>query len=543
MTVETIDLELCNGCGICVDSCSVDVLRLNTLVTERQEAPPCRLACPAGVDMRRYIHLLREGMFDEALIVLRETLPLPAITSRICPHPCELECARKDIDEAVNINSLERFVADYSLKEKAQPVRKIYAAKVAIIGSGPAGLAAAYDLAIMGYPVTVFESLPVLGGMLRIGVPEHRLPKEVLDAQINYIRDLGVEFRTNATLGKDMTFADLKSQGFQTVFLAFGAQLSKKLDIAGANLDGVLWGLDFLCDANLKRKASVKGRVLVIGGGNVAIDVALTALRLGAKEVQLACLESREEMPAYEEEIQQALDEGVVVNVSCGPRRILGDGSKKVSAVELIECTSAYDEKGRFIPCYDEKVSKTIKTDIVILAIGRVSDLSVVPEGIKTTQEGTIQVDPVTLETTLPGVFAGGDIASAQGVAIDAIAAGKRAAISIDRYLKGENLKAKRGEKQLRVSKPPREQIEEQLRQRTPFLPVDQRGHNFKEVKIGFNEDTMILEARRCMTCGSRAIIKYPEECMACDSCELNCPQNAIYVSPERQAPLMVGWR
>jgi len=543
MTVETIDLELCNGCGVCVDSCSVDVLRLDTSANEGRESPPCQLACPAGVDMRRYVHLLREGMIEEALDVLRDTLPLPAITGRICPHPCETECARKDVDEAVNINSLERFVADYDPREKARPVRKIYASKVAIIGSGPAGLAAAYDLAKMGYPVTVFESMPVLGGMLRVGVPEHRLPKEVLDAEIKYINDLGVEFKTSITLGKNMTLTDLKSQGFQSVFLALGAQLSRKPDIPGIKIDGVLWGLDFLQDANLKRKTSIKGRVLVIGGGNVAIDVALTALRLGAKEVQLACLESREEMPAYEEEIQQALDEGVIVNVSCGPRRILGDAGEKVSGVELIGCTSVIDNKGKFNPCYDENVNNTIKTDTVILAIGRASDLSLVPEGIKTTREGTIKVDPITLETTLPGVFAGGEITSAQGVAIDAIAAGKKAAVSIDCYIKGNDLKARRGEKQRIVGNTPREHMEELPRQRTPLLPVNKRHHNFKEVKTGFNDDMMLLEARRCTTCGSRVIIKYPEECMACDSCELNCPKDAIYVSPERYAPLMVGWR
>jgi NADPH-dependent glutamate synthase beta subunit-like oxidoreductase/NAD-dependent dihydropyrimidine dehydrogenase PreA subunit len=482
-------------------------------------------------------------MIEEAIMILRETLPLPAITGRICPHPCESECARNDIDEAVNINSLERFAADYGFREKVIPVRKIYAAKVAIIGSGPAGLAAAYDLAKMGYPVTVFESMPILGGMLRVAVPEHRLPKKVLDAEINYIRDLGVEFITDMTLGKNITLDDLKSQGFQTLFLALGAQLSRKLDIPGIKLNGVFDGLDFLRDANIRIKTSIKDRVMVIGGGNVAIDVALTALRLGAKEVQLACLESRAEMPAYEEEIQQALDEGVIVNVSCGPRRILGDAGKKVSAVEFVGCTSVIDNKGRFNPCYDENISKTIETDTVILAIGRTPDLSLVPEGIKTTREGTIKVDPVTLETTLPGVFAGGEITSAPGVAIHAIAAGKQAALSIDLYLKGNDLKAGRGEKQHIVSSTPRERIEEQPRQQTPLLPVNKRHHNFKEIKTGFNDDMMLLEARRCTTCGSRAIIKYPEECMACASCELNCPQDAIYVSPERYAPLMVGWR
>ncbi|MFC2070659.1 FAD-dependent oxidoreductase [Chloroflexota bacterium] len=542
MTVERIDPELCNGCGVCVNSCTMDVLRLDTLVADKEELPPCRLACPAGVDMRRYIHLLREGMVEEAIAVLREALPLPAVTGRVCPHPCESDCARKEVDEAVNINSLERFVADYLLREKAKPVRKIYTAKAAIVGSGPAGLAAAYELAKMGYPVTVFEALPALGGMLRVGIPEYRLPKNVLDAQINYIKDTGVEFKTDTAIGKDITLDGLRKEGYDAVFFAIGAQLSSKLDIEGTGLDGVLWGLDFLRDTNLKQKTKMKGRVLVIGGGNVAIDVALTALRMGADDVQLACLESNEEMPAYEEEIRQAIDEGVGINVSWGPKRILGDG-KKVTGVELVKCTSVFDKQGRFNPKYDEKVSKTIEADTVILAIGQASDLSLVPKGVKTTKEGTIQVDPITLETAVPGVFAGGDVAAAQGAVVEAIAAGKKAAISINRYLKGEDLKAGRGERQRRVMKPPQKDIESEERQITPLLTVNKRRGNFKEVKEVFDDDTMILEARRCTTCGSRAVITYPLECMACDGCELDCPQDAIYVSIERHSPLMVGWR
>jgi len=542
MTIELIDLELCNGCGICMDTCTMDVIRLDTLVAERVEYPPCRLACPAGVDMRSYMYLLKEGMIKEAFDVLREALPLPAVTGRVCPHPCESECARKDVDEAVNINALERFLADYWFQEKAQPARKIYSAKVAIVGSGPAGLAAAYELAKMGYPTTVFEALPVLGGMLRVGIPEYRLPKDVLDAQIDYIKDTGVEFKTNTAIGRDMTLADLRNEGYDAVFFAIGAQLSTKLDIEGINLDGVLWGLDFLRDVNLKREIKVKDKVLVIGGGNVAIDVALTALRLGAKEVELACLESREEMPAYQAEIQQALEEGVSIYVSWGPRRILGDG-KKVSGVELVRCTSVFDKTGRFNPSYDDKISKNVETEMVILAIGQTSDLSLLPEGVEATEGGNIQVDPTTLETAMPGVFAGGDVTSTQGSVIEAIGAGKEAAISIDRYLKGEDIKAGRGKRQRRVSYPPKEGIEEEPRQVKPLLPVDERHGNFKEVEIGFSEDAMMLESRRCMTCGSKAVVKYAIDCTACDGCELDCPQDAIYVSIERHEPLMVGWR
>jgi NADPH-dependent glutamate synthase beta subunit-like oxidoreductase/Pyruvate/2-oxoacid:ferredoxin oxidoreductase delta subunit len=542
MTIERIDQELCNGCGICVDSCSVDVLRLDTLAAERRESPPCSLACPAGVDMRRYIHLLREGMIEEALEVLRDSLPLPAVTGRICPHPCELDCARKDIDEAVNINALERYVGDFSLQQKARPARRLYSARVAIAGSGPAGLAAACDLVKIGYPVTVFEALPVTGGMLRMGIPEYRLPKNVLDAQIEYIRDLGVEFRTGISIGKDVDFARLKEQGYQALFLATGSQQSKKLEMPGIDLEGVVWGLDFLKSVNLKLKPEVKEKVLLIGGGNVAMDAALTALRLGARKVELACLESQEEMPAYREEIRQAQEEGISLNPGWGPGRILSNG-QKVAGVTLIKCTAVYDRQGRFKPVYDENTTKTIEADMLVFAIGQTSDLSLIPAGVTTTPEGTIQVDPATLATSLPGVFAGGDITSGQGSAVQAIGAGKKVAVSIDRYLKGDCFPAGQAARRRIVSKPPREKIEVLDRQTTPLLPSAKRALTFKEIKTGMNEDAVLLETRRCATCGSRAVIRYPEQCMACDSCEINCPQNAIYVSPERHAELMVGWR
>jgi NADPH-dependent glutamate synthase beta subunit-like oxidoreductase len=541
MSIERIDLQLCTGCGTCVNSCPCDVIRVDALVGDREEFPPCRLGCPAGVNIRAYISLLKEDRVEEAINILREDLPFAAITGRVCPHFCESECARKDVDEAMNIRSLERFVGDHWLKEKAQPVRKLYVAKVAIVGSGPAGLAAAYELAKMGYPITVFEAMPVLGGMLRLGVPEYRLPRDVLDAQINHIRDMGVEFKTNIAIGKDMTLKDLKSEGYQAVFLAIGAQLSTKLEIKGTELDGVLWGLDFLKDVNLKRQVNVKGKVLVIGGGNVAIDVALVARRLGAKEVRLACLESAEEMPAHKNGIAQAIDEGVDINVSWGPKRILGSNGK-VTGIELVRCVKVFDRGGVFNPSFDEQTTKTIEADMVILAIGQSADLSLVPQGVAT-QNGTIQVDPVTLQTSQPMLFAGGDVVLGPQSTVQAISSGRKAAVSIDRYLRGEDLKAGRDEKPRRVRRIPKEGIEKRARQVTPLLPVEQRRKNFKEVQGGFTWEALRQEAQRCMTCGGQAIIKYVDDCMCCDSCEYDCPVDAIYVSPEKYAPLMVSFR
>ena len=524
-------MRKCIGCGVCVNSCSMDVLRLNQFLIEKEEITPCRSACPAGVNMRGYIYLLTQGKLEEAMNLIREALPLPAITGHVCFHPCEKECARKEVDEAVNINALERYVADYWLQEKAKPALRIYLRKVAIIGSGPAGLAAAYDLVKMGYPVTVFEAQPLLGGMLRTGIPEYRLPGNILDAQIDYIEGMGVDFKTGVCFGKDLTLSGLKKKEYQAILFAIGAQQSRKIDIDGAQLPDVLWGLDFLRDVKLKRKVKVKDRVVVIGGGNVAIDAALTALRLGAKDVRIVCLECREEMPAHEEAIKTAMDEGVDISVSWGPKRVVGD-RKRVKGIELVRCLSVFDKTGRFNPSFDEKTTRSIETDMVIFAIGESTDLSVLPGEMKT-DNNHIVVDPVTLETNLPGVFAAGVAVSGPGSVVEAIASGKKAAVSIDRYLRGKDLKAGRETEVKVVKKPPREGVEKRPRQAISLLPVDQRKSNFNEIKTGFDKDRAEQEERRCMACGSRAFIKYLEDCMTCYTCERDCPEKAIFVSPE----------
>ncbi len=540
MSIDRVDQELCNGCGICITTCPLDVIRLDTEVKDKNEHPACRLACPAGVDMRVYMNLLKDGMVKEAMDVVREALPLPAVTGRVCPHPCENECSRKEVDEAVNINALERFVADSWLKEKPKPVDKIFTHKTAVIGSGPAGLSCAHFLARMGYPVTIFEAMPVLGGILRAGIPAYRLSREVLDAQINYILGLGVDFKTGVTIGKDITIEALRKE-FGAIFYAGGNQLSREIKIKGVGLKGVKWGLDYLKEVNLGGEAAIKGRVVVIGGGNVAMDVALTALRGGAKEVQIACLEKGGDMPAFKEEISQAIEEGIVIHEGWGPQEIVGKGGQ-VSGVKLVRCTGVYDKAGKFSPCYDENETRIINTDNSILAIGQAVDLSLIPAGMKLTRAETIQVDPVTLETTLPGVFAGGDIVSGPSSVVEAIAAGKRASVSIDRYLKGEDMEKGRYLRPKAVPYPPKEGIEKLDRCPTKLLPVNQRKGNFKEVKIVFDEDTANLESRRCMTCGSRAVISYVDECQLCVYCEMDCPRKAIWVAPEKKANPLMAW-
>ena len=540
MAIKQIDDAKCIGCGVCVNSCSMDVLRLNQFLIEKEEITPCRSACPAGVNMRGYIYLLTEGKLEEAMALIREALPLPAITGHVCFHPCEKECARKEVDEAVNINALERYVADYWLQEKAKVAPRIYLKKVAIIGSGPAGLAAAYELVRTGYPITVFEAQPLLGGMLRTGIPEYRLPENILDAQINYIKGMGVDFRSGVAFSKDLTLSELRKNEYEAILFAIGAQQSRRLEIEGARLPDVLWGLDFLREVKLKRKVRVKDRVVVVGGGNGAIDAALTALRLGAKDVRIVCLECREEMPAHEEAINTAMDEGIGLSVSWGPKRVVGD-SRRVEGIELVRCLSVFDDAGKFNPRLEEKATRFMEADMVIFAIGESTDLSALPREMKT-NNNHIMVDPVTLETSLPGVFAAGVAVAGPGSVVEAIASGKKAALSIDRYLRGKDLKVGRETEAKRVKKPPREGVEKRGRQAISLLPVDQRKSNFHEIKIGFDKDRAEREERRCMACGSRAFIKYLDDCMTCYTCEKDCPEKAIFVSPEHVLPKVSSW-
>lgn len=546
---------------------------------------PCMKACPVHTQAGRYVSLIAEGRYEEAYRYARAPNPFASICGRVCGHPCETDCRRGKFDSAISIRALKRFLTERYGPESRNPIEMFpekpavtHPEKVAVIGSGPAGLSAAHDLAVLGYAVTVFEAAPVPGGMLHLGIPEYRLPRDVLQAQIREILDLGPELRLNMRLGKDFTLADLRSQGYKAVLLAFGLHRSRDLSLPGNDLDGVVKGIDFLLNVNLGYRFSIGKRVIVIGGGNVAIDVARSALRqqqkltletlsssllpdnlsesemsvamkelmdvsraalrMGAREVHLVCLESREEMPAFGEEIDEGMEEGLKIHPSLGPKRFVG-AKGKLAGLETIRCTSVFDANRRFSPVFEEGSESLMACDTVILAIGQASDLSFLkPEdGVETTSQGTIKTDPETLMSTAPGIFAAGDIAFGPRLIISAVADGKRAAEGIDRYLRGPDWKPK--PKHVLITVLDHHEMaahfDEYSRLPVPVIPIDRRT-GVAEVESGYTEKQAREEASRCLRCWINTIFDGNEaegtECILCGGCVDVCPENCLRLVP-----------
>jgi NADPH-dependent glutamate synthase beta subunit-like oxidoreductase len=496
--VVIVDREKCkeaNRCGI-----------IKNLIPQLEMEAPCKVACPAHVNVPGYVALIAKGRYKEALNLIRERMPLPGVCGRICSHPCESKCARKDVDEPIDILALKRFASDSVAEEIPSPLPRTKRDKVAIVGSGPAGLAAAYDLVREGYGVTIFEALPVAGGMLAVGIPEYRLPKRILQREIEYIKGLGVEIKTNTALGKDFSLNELFELGYGAIFIAIGAHKGGKLSIPGAELEGTIVGTSFLHDLNLGREVKLDGRVLVVGGGNVAVDCARTASRLGAKKVYMVCLESREDMPALDSEVKEAEKEGVIIYPSRTVTKVFG-ANGRVSGVECLKLRRMeFDEDGELHIDAIEGSEHEIAADTVIFAIGQSPDIATVSGlgEIATTKRGTIAVNPETMETSQLGVFAGGDAVSGPATFIEAIAAGQKAASYVDLYLKGrvlrkpypvEPIKAE----DIEVEIP--EDIERVKRVKIPELSVAERALSFKEVALGFTADMATEEARRCLNC------------------------------------------
>jgi len=436
-----------------------------------------------------------------------ENNPLVFVIGSVCPHPCESECNRGQFDEAISTREMERFLGEEAIKNNWLPT-KIEDAKdekVAIIGAGPAGLSCAYQLGRRGYKITIFDALPVIGGMLQTGIQDYRLRRDYLEHEINnnILLPFTVKVKTNRPVTKEV-FQEIK-QEFKAVFIAVGAQKRRELNIVGANLEGVFYGVDLLRDKALGKLSSdlfEEQKVLVIGGGGVAVDAGRSALRLGAKDVKLACLESKGEIPAYEHDIRDAVSEGISIDCSWGPEEFIADGRGKIKEVNFVRCTSVFDSKGKFCPLFDRSVKKSHQADAVIIATGQVSDLSFLDEEVKLTPEGKIKVNEA-LQTNIKNIFAGGGAVTPPATVIEAIAAGHKAALSIDNYLRGKPLTTKEDDRHLVEFKE---------------LNLAYFDHKPRQNQIN-DQASAIEEAKRCFSCGC---------CDLCGNCWLFCPDVAV---------------
>jgi heterodisulfide reductase subunit A-like polyferredoxin len=558
-----INEKICNDCGECTKVCPVEVNdKFNRDLGTRkaiqkyyaQAIPnkpnilklghaPCKMECPANINIQGYIQLIKKKEYVKAVNLIRERNPLAAICGRVCPAPCETACTRSTVDSPLAIRQLKRFASDQEIKlvqsgalklpEQKNP--SMDTKKIAIVGGGPAGLTAAGDLADKGFAVTIYESRDCAGGMLSCGIPRYRLPKDILEYEVELIKRKGVRIVLNCTIGKDKMFPELKKEN-DAVFISAGAHVSRKLGISGEDKEGVNYGVEFLRQVSHdKNKPFVKENVVVIGGGNVAVDVARTALRLGAKKVELVSLELRNEMPSYKDEIDATLAEGIVIRNGWGPRQILGNGS--VSGIELKQCTSVLDSNGKFKPSYNENNTMQIDADQVIVAIGQVVDDQLTRHIGIDIERGCFKVNPVTLGTSMDGIFAGGDNASGPGSVIEAVAAGKRAAESITRYLNNTDMLPDRFEHSLRPVPeellPSDKYIAKKKRASANELGVEHRLNNFNEIEYTFSENDAVSEAERCLNCA---------QCSECMECASVCEKKAVeHGTSEQKVELEVG--
>ncbi len=591
----------------------------------------CQDACPVHTDARGYVTAIGDGDPEKAYLIAREPNPFASICGRVCAAPCEVACRRGDIDAPIAIRALKRFVTEQygveaplradrgrpapeatglRLVEASRAVREIrnvedasalrrlgrtaYPGKgkrVAVVGAGVAGLTCAHDLALLGYRVTVFEKQAVPGGMLMLGVPEYRLPRDLVRAEIQAVLDLGVELKTNAAIGRDFSLAALRAQGYEAVFLAIGCHKARGLPIEGTELDGVFRAVEFLLNVNLGFKVDLGQRVVVVGGGDVAMDVARTAarevaetevltaldaaraalrqpaadptqamreamdvareaVRAGAREVRVVCLESWEEMPASRFEIEEALAEGITIQPRLGPRRIIGrDG--KVAGLETIQVSRVFDEQRRFSPQFVEGSEQVMATDSVILAVGQTADLDFLTpaDGVEVTPRGTIKLDPETLATTAPGIYAGGDVAFGPRIFIEGVANGHRAARSMHEHLSNQRLAASPEGSWIRLDHaqqallgPPAEGprlprvypgYRAARRQEPPGLPIDRRI-GIAEVELKYPDETAQAQARRCVRCGIHTIFD-ASRCILCGGCVDVCPEYCLRMVPLNQ--------
>ena len=574
--VAKVETENCVACGRCVESCPAGAVKLGQkLCTQsgpitypRQELPddhewgpekwavdyrdknrvncyetgtaPCKTACPAHIAVQGYLKLAAQGKYREALQLIKWDNPFPAVCGRICNRRCEDACTRGTIDQAVAIDEVKRFIAQQDLKaetrfvpEKVIPkVDGEFEEKIAIIGGGPAGLSCAYYLAEKGYRPTVFEKEKQPGGMLMHGIPEFRLEKDVIEAEIDVLRALGVEFRCGVEVGKDVTIPELREQGYKGFYVAIGLQSGGKLGVPGEDAEGVKAGIELMREVNLEGKKSLSGRVVVIGGGNIGADVARTALRCGAEKVSLYCLEDYDSMPMGEEDRTECEEDGIEIHAGWGQTEILSENGK-CSGIRFRKCLSVRNAEGRFAPTFDDNTTEEVPCEMVLYCIGQKVDWKNLLTGtaVELNPNGTAKADPVTYQTAEPDLFVGGDAYTGQKFAIDAIAAGKQGAVSLHRWVQQATLTIGRDKREFIELDKKNLLLEETNYDNTPRQRI---GYNetlrktFKDGRIAFTEEQVKAETARCLGCGASVVD--PNKCIGCGICTTRCAFDAIHL-------------
>ena len=580
--VAEIDETKCVACGQCVENCPGNALKLgqklctktpinpmpeyrkmsdsiwhksdwNVDYRENREdtvatgTAPCKTACPAHIAVQGYLRLAAQGKYTDALALIKKENPFPAVCGRICNHRCETECTRGTVDQAVAIDEVKRFIADHDLHAGTRyippmvnQIGRPYDEKIAIIGAGPAGMTCAYFLAVKGYRPVVFDKASRPGGMLMNGIPGFRLEKDVVQAEIDILREIGVEFRCGVEVGKDVTIPQLREEGFTGFYVAPGLQNGGRLGVPGDDAEGVIAGIDFAKKVNLEGEQKLTGRVVVIGGGNIAADVARTAVRCGAEKVILYCLEGYDEMPMGEEDRSECEREGIEIHAGWGQTEVLTEGGR-CAGVSFRKCLSVRNAEGRFDPKFDDAVTETAECGTVLFCIGQKADWGQMLAGTKAefNPNGTVKADPLTYQTAEPDIFAGGDALTGQKFVIDAIAAGKEAAISLHRWVHpGQTLTMGRDRRVYReldksnIVVPTEEQgFDGGARQMPGYNAA--KARSFGDARVTFTEEQVRKETARCLSCGATKVDEYL--CVGCGLCTTKCMFDAIHLKKARE--------